>query len=131
MNHLFNEKVISAQPVSRDLSSSASGSALPGSHSGTRISTESGGQYLIHHGSGFAASGSNPTVITDAANMSSNWKSVGESYNPNSSVGGMMGTGKGYNVFSHNCNDVTAGMPNSSVTTSKTFEISTGIKPKK
>ncbi|CAF0784107.1 unnamed protein product [Rotaria sordida] len=93
MNHLFNEKVISAQPVSRDLSSSASGSALPDSHRGTRITTESGGQYLIHHGSGFAAPGSNPTVITDAANMSSNWKSVGESYNPNSLVGGMMGTG--------------------------------------
>jgi hypothetical protein len=131
MNRLYNEKVISAQPVSRDLSSSSSGSGLPGSHSGTRITTESSGQYLIHHGNGFAAPGSNPTVVTDAANMSSNWKSVGQSYNPNSTVGGMMGTGRGYSVTSHNCNDVTAGMPNASVTSSKTFGISTGIQPKK
>ena len=108
MNGLFNEKVLSAQPGSRDLSSSASRSALPGSHSGTRVTTETGRQYLIHHGNGFAASGSNPTVITDAAHMSTQWKSVGNSYTPNSSVGRMMGTGKEYSFVSRNCNDVTA-----------------------
>lgn len=131
MNKLFNEKVVSAQPVSRDLAYSSSGSGLPGSHSGTKITTESDGNYLIHHGSGFAEAGHNPTVITAASNMSSKWHSAGEAYNPNSNVGGMMGSGRNYNVFTNNCNDVTAGMPNSSVNTTSTFGISTGIKPKK
>ncbi|CAF1241681.1 unnamed protein product [Didymodactylos carnosus] len=62
--------------------------------------------------------------------MSSNWNSVGEAYKPDSSVGGMMGKGEGYNVFSHNCNDVTASMPNSSVDATTTFGVSTGIEPK-
>ncbi|CAF1491053.1 unnamed protein product [Didymodactylos carnosus] len=129
---LFNENVVAAQPVSRDMGESSSGSGLPvGSHSGTKVTTESGNEYLIHHGSGFAAPGSNPTVITDASNMSSNWNSVGEAYKPDSSVGGMMGKGEGYNVFSHNCNDVTASMPNSSVDATTTFGVSTGIEPKK
>jgi hypothetical protein len=131
MNQLFNEKVVSAQPVSREMGNSASGIGLPGSHTGTRVTTESGGGYLIHHGSGFAAPGSNPTVITNASNMSSKWNSIGDAYNPGTSVGSMMGTGQGYNVFKHNCNDVTAGMPNSSVDTTSTFGISTGIKPNK
>ena len=127
MNQLFSEQVVSAQPVSRDLADSSSGSGLPGSHSGTKVTTASGEEYLIHHGSGFAEPGHNPTVITDAANMSSKWQSVGESYNPGSTVGGMMGTSENYNVFEHNCNDVTAGMPNSSVGTTTTCGISTGI----
>ena len=130
MNKLFNEKVVSAQPVACDLSSSASGSALPARHSGARVTTESGRRYLIHHGKNFVAKGNNPTVITDAANMSSKWKRVGESYKPNSTVGRMMGTGKEYNLFSHNCNDVTAGMPNSSVKTVNFLGISKDIKPK-
>ena len=130
MNKLFNENVVSAQPVSREMGDSSSGSGLPGSHSGTMVTTESGGEYLIHHGSGFSASGSNPTVITDASNMSSKWSSVGEAYKPESSVGGMMGTGEGYDVVTHNCNDVTAGMPNASVNTTTTLGISTGIEPK-
>jgi hypothetical protein len=63
--------------------------------------------------------------------MSSKWSPAGETYKPDTSVGGMMGRGDGYNVFTHNCNDVTAGMPNSSVGTTTTFGISTGIEPKK
>jgi hypothetical protein len=57
MNRLFNERVVSAQPMSRDLSSSSSGGFLPGTHSGTKTTTESGKQYLVHHGTGYAAAG--------------------------------------------------------------------------
>jgi hypothetical protein len=47
------------------------------------------------------------------------------------SVGKMMGTGQNYSVTSYNCHDVTAGMPNSSVTTKSFLGISRDITPKK
>lgn len=131
MNQLFNEKVVSGQPVSRDFAASSSGSGLPGNHSGTMVTTASGREYLIHHGSGFAAPGHNATVITDSSNMSSKWHPVGQSYSPNTTVGRLMRNSQDYNVFTHNCHDVTAGISNSSGTTTSPLGFSTGIKPRK
>ena len=64
-NKLFNEKVVSAQPVVRDLASSSSSSSdwIPATHSGTQIRTESGGEHLIHLGEGYAKQGFNTLFL--------------------------------------------------------------------
>ena len=140
MNALFNQKVTDAQPVQRPGGGSSGGLY---DHSGTKVTLQDGSEHLIHHGSNEGGSigsgsssassgGSNPTVITPAEGMSPAWKSVGDSYHPDSNVGGMMGQGESYSMTNHNCHDVTAGQPNSTVETTKLFgtDISTGITPK-
>jgi len=134
MNHLFNQKVISAQAVTRKMSSSSGSGAIPfASHSGTQVTLADGSKYLIHKGTGstFATRAGNATVITPASNMqTSNWQNVGPVYRPGTTVGKMMNNGQ-YSALRNNCNDATANMPNAPVQTTKTFGVSTGIKPKK
>jgi hypothetical protein len=136
MNRLFNQRVISAQPVQRDMSSSGSSSSggivIPGAkHSGTLVTLQDGSTRLIHHGAGYAKDGHNPTVITDAKNMSNKWTKVGEPYDPKSNVGRMMGDGKPYDAIKNNCHHKTAGMPNASVKISPNSVIPLKIEPKK
>jgi hypothetical protein len=70
LTSLYNERVVSFDHVQRPL---GSGSGFgPFHHAGVRVTTESGGQYLIHKGDGFGGSGGN-TVVTDARYMSNNW----------------------------------------------------------
>ena len=116
MNQLYNSKVIRAQTMRRQLGSSSS-SILSGfvAHSGTVVTLADGSRYLIHHGDGYAAEGHNPTVITPASNMSSAWQPIGASYQPNCTVGHMMGNGKPYNTKGNNCHDITASHPNVTV----------------
>jgi len=111
---LFNQNVVNAQPVQRNMTSSG-GKSFPGAtHSGTLVTTQSGEKYLVHKGPGFSPS--NSTVITPASNMSNNWKPVGNAYNPATNVGGMMNNGY-YNPLGSNCNNATANQPGSTVTT--------------
>jgi hypothetical protein len=134
MNHLFNQKVISAQAVTRKMSSSSGSGAIPfASHSGTLVTLTDGSRHLIHKGTGstFATRANNPTIITPASSMrTSNWRNVGPAYRPGTTVGKMMNNGQ-YSALRNNCNDATANMPNAPVQTTKIFGISAGIKPKK
>eukprot|EP01118_Nematostelium_gracile_P002443 TRINITY_DN12662_c0_g1_i1.p1 TRINITY_DN12662_c0_g1~~TRINITY_DN12662_c0_g1_i1.p1 ORF type:complete len:137 (+),score=29.14 TRINITY_DN12662_c0_g1_i1:40-411(+) len=113
MNNLFNSPVVDAQPMQRDMLSSDHKTIPLGSHSGTQVTLEDGSKHFIHKGPDFTPS--NPTAITDAP-LSKNWKPVGESYNPGTTVGGMMDHGP-YNALSSNCNHATANQPGSTVTT--------------
>ena len=109
--------------MSRDLGSSSSSSSsnplstlLGAEHSGTRVTTEDGKQYLIHKGKGYG--NSSQSVITPAKHMSNDWQRAGESYKPNATVGEMMQkSGTGYHETKDNCNHGTARMPNSTVKT--------------
>ena len=109
--------------MSRDLGSSSSSSSsnplstlLGAEHSGTRVTTEDGKQYLIHKGKGYG--NSSQSVITPAKHMSNNWHRAGESYKPNANVGEMIQkSGTGYHETKDNCHHGTVRMPNSTVKT--------------
>ena len=113
LNKIFNEKVVSAQPVQRDKEGCG---AVGIKHSGTVLTTESGNPYLQHKGPGYSQK--NDTVITPASNMSNKWSNVGKSYNPQSNVGGMMNSGA-YDYLKSNCNHSTGSQKNSTVQASK------------
>jgi hypothetical protein len=76
LTSLYNERVVSVDSVTRPLNGFnrefGGIGTLKGHHAGVRVTTESGGQYLIHKGDGFGGSGGN-TVVTDARYMSNNW----------------------------------------------------------
>ena len=110
-----NEHIVSAQPVSRAMTSSDGQKEIPGaSHSGTVVETDQGNSYLVHKGPDFTPS--NPTAIASTDNMSNNWSSVGDSYTPPTgiTVGSMADNGP-YNVATSNCNDATSNQPGSTV----------------
>ncbi|CAF4324845.1 unnamed protein product, partial [Rotaria sordida] len=122
--------VVSSQAVQRPMDSSggssSGGSNVPGAkHSGSLVTCSDNRQYLVHKGDGYSPS--NPTVVTPAENMSSKWTKVGEPSQPNTTVGGMMNNGEYSLIGGKNCNDATAGQPNSNV---KTDALSANIVPK-
>lgn len=131
---LFNERVISSQPVERPLKgpgggkfgqgaiaaanfvgikTSHSGKNDRATHSGSLVTTSDGKQYLVHKGDGFGKSSN--TVVTDAKHMSSKWKPAG----PTTNVAGrasisdfVKAGGKDYNVRGKNCHNATSKMQN-------------------
>jgi hypothetical protein len=48
--NLFNERVVSVTPVSRNIAPSAGSGSFGIPHVGVLAKTESGHEYLIHHG---------------------------------------------------------------------------------
>ena len=101
LTNLYNTPVESAQVFKRKL---LTGGSLPFVyHEGTRITTKSGEQYLIH-----STNASGAQVITEARHMSNDWESVGEVLVPkgNQTVGDLMKTARqdgGYNLLTNNC----------------------------
>jgi len=74
LTSLYNERVVSAEKVTRPLDSFGGKSGIP--HAGVRVTTESGNQYLVHKGSNFGKS--SQTVVVDAKHMSSQWTGHGD-----------------------------------------------------
>jgi hypothetical protein len=76
LTSLYNERVVSVDSVTRPLNGFnrefGGIGTLKGHHAGVRVTTESGGQYLIQKGPNFGLSGGN-TVVTDARYMSDKW----------------------------------------------------------
>jgi len=109
---LFNQLVISAQPVSRRVIKEMKEHDIGSMHSGTVVTLSSGDKHLIHIGPEYSPL--NDTVITSINNMSSQWIEIGSSYDPKCKVGDMMNNGS-YKTESNNCHHVASNYSNSTV----------------
>ncbi|XP_075912621.1 uncharacterized protein LOC116957551 [Petromyzon marinus] len=76
-------------------------------HAGIVVTTENGGQWLIHKGKKYASDSSWQTVVVDPKHMSGQWNVVpssGSMAYPGVTVGDLVRHGgHSYNVFSSNC----------------------------
>lgn len=104
---LFNQPVIRAERVRRPKGSGTTISNNPlvryaTTHSGVRVTTEDGRQWLIHKGSGYGRS--SETVVTDADHMSSRWRVESETPVTGHTVGDLVRTGgTNYGLITNNC----------------------------
>ena len=106
LTSLYNERITKAEHVSRPLSS---GSGMGVTHSGVKVTTESGGSYLIHKGDGYGKS--SETVVVDAKHMSDKWTTGAVNPNPSGTVGDLVKTGgANYGLLSDNCHHASGRM---------------------
>ncbi|CAI7991072.1 hypothetical protein GBAR_LOCUS618 [Geodia barretti] len=102
LTSLYNERVVNVERMERPMSSSGKGLPLVVPHQGVRVTTESGQQHLVHKGSGFGKS--SETVVTGAANMSSNWQVKETRSVSGHTVGDFVKTGgTNYSLVGDNC----------------------------
>lgn len=121
MSRPHNERVVNAEKVERPKASFSSSSSGGGSgqsakdlpfymkHSGTKVTTDAGNQYLVHKGRGYGKS--SQTVVTDARNMSSAWNVTATKDVTNAKVGDYVKAGGStYGLVHDNCHHASGRM---------------------
>ncbi|XP_061573862.1 uncharacterized protein LOC133440563 [Cololabis saira] len=73
LTDLYNKRVIRAERMERPKGSNPI-AARPFSHTGVRVTLEDGSRWLIHKGDNYGID--SQTVVTDAAYMGSDWKTI-------------------------------------------------------
>lgn len=109
LTKLYNSKIVSQQPMQRDLNIPYPGGKelskplgkVGARHEGMKVTTESGGEFLVHKGPGHG------TVVTDVSNMGPGWSKFGDSKdlsNSNVKLGDMVKAGGSkFNTAHSNC----------------------------
>ncbi|XP_048452248.1 uncharacterized protein LOC125483011 [Rhincodon typus] len=106
LTRLFNTPVTTAERVTRPLKYFG---WLGLKHSGVRVTTDDGHQWLIHKGDGYGIS--SQTVVTDAAHMSDRWTVTEERPVEGRTVGDFVEAGgQNYDVLTDNCHHASSRM---------------------
>ncbi|XP_067888263.1 uncharacterized protein [Heterodontus francisci] len=104
LTNLYNKRVLTAERVTRPMPHLF---GLP--HSGVRVTTSDGRQWLIHKGSGYGRS--SQTVVTDATHMSDQWSAEAPRPVTGHTVGDFVRVGgESYSLPSDNCHHATSRM---------------------
>uniref|UniRef100_V9LGM1 Uncharacterized protein n=1 Tax=Callorhinchus milii TaxID=7868 RepID=V9LGM1_CALMI len=101
LTRLYNTPVVRAESLRRPLGS-LSWMLGTFSHSGVRVTTDSGESWLIHKGDGFGRT--SQTVVTDANHMSDRWRVVEDTPVHGRTVGDFVRAGGStYSLLRDNC----------------------------